>query len=112
MACAQVLGSSESLPAVRLGAVRVGSRVTSLHVARFAAFAALAAMFLAHLGLLTFVDPDLWHEMATARKMWARGAMPLGDCFAYTPTVYPVVHHEWGTGALLYGVASLGGAAA
>jgi hypothetical protein len=109
MSCAQTLGSSESLPAAQLGAVRVGSRVTSLRIARLAAFAALTAMFLAHLGLLTFVDPDLWHEMATAREMWAQGAMPLADCFAYTPTVYPVVHHEWGTGALLYVVALLGG---
>jgi hypothetical protein len=26
----------------------------------------------------------------------------LNDQFAYTPTVSPVVHHEWGTGLLLY----------
>jgi len=28
--------------------------------------------------------------------------MPLTDDFAYTPTLDKVVHHEWGTGAVLY----------
>lgn len=118
MSHAPTLGSSQlvpSIPAVVAGESSWAAAPTgaaSMRLARVAAAAALAAMFLAHLGLMTFVDPDLWHEMATAREMWDRGAMPLADCFAYTPTVYPVVHHEWGTGALLYVVALFGGAAA
>lgn len=74
-----------------------------------AASIALAAMFLLHLGDLTFVDPDLWHEMALYREGLALGYLPLEDRFAYTPTIYPSVHHEWGTGAILYAVATLAG---
>jgi hypothetical protein len=53
----------------------------------------------------TVVDPDLWHEMALFREALALGSLPLGDPFAYTPTVFPTVHHEWGAGAIGYGVA-------
>lgn len=66
----------------------------------------------AHFGLLCLlcgwissinrVSPDLYHEMALAREALAIGYLPEGDVFAYTPTVYPSVHHEWGAGALLY----------
>lgn len=66
---------------------------------------------LALLGLLVgviahanFVDPDLYHGMAWFREALRLGRIPLEDTFAYTPTVYPVVHHEWGHGALLYGL--------
>jgi len=48
------------------------------------------------------VDIDLFHEMALFRQMVSAGAMPLTDDFAYTPTLDRVVHHEWGTGAILY----------
>ncbi|MBS0210317.1 MAG: hypothetical protein JSS27_15330 [Planctomycetes bacterium] len=75
-----------------------------------AALAALVGMFLVNLGQLTFVDPDLWHEMALARETLQLGRLPLEDRFSYTPTVYPVVHHEWGAGFLFYGVAQLLGA--
>lgn len=123
MSRAQAFGSTQSLPSApatglldALDASLPRLEVTALPVpaalrlARVTAGFALAMMFLAHLGLMTFVDPDLWHEMATARQLWQRGAMPLADEFAYTPTVYPVVHHEWGTGAVLYAVSLLGGA--
>lgn len=70
----------------------------------------LGSMFLAHLAGLTFVDPDLFHEMALAREILTLGRMPLEDCFAYTPTVSPSVHHEWGTGVVLYAVAMTLGA--
>ena len=64
-----------------------------------AALSALAGLFLCCIALNTFVDPDIWHEMALFREALALGYLPLADQFAYTPTVYPSVHHEWGTGA-------------
>jgi hypothetical protein len=60
-------------------------------------------------GAATFVDPDIWHSMALAREALALGYLPLDDRFAYTPTVFPVVHHEWGSGMLLYFLATHGG---
>lgn len=48
------------------------------------------------------VDPDLWHEMAWFREALALGAVPLRDTYAYTPTLFPVVHHEWAAGAIAY----------
>lgn len=59
---------------------------------------------------LTFVDPDLWHEMALFREAIREGRMPQEDRFAYTPTVVPCVHHEWGAGAIFYLVATTLGA--
>lgn len=57
------------------------------------------------------VDLDLWHEMALAREIVHLGHVPRTDDFAYTPTVEPVVHHEWGAGMIAYGLAGpLGGA--
>ena len=55
------------------------------------------------------LDPDMFHEMALAREILATGRVPLADSFAYTPTVMPVIHHEWGTGVVLYVVAMHGG---
>ncbi len=76
-----------------------------------AALSALAGLFLCCIALNTFVDPDIWHEMALVREALALGYLPLADQFAYTPTVYPSVHHEWGAGAILYFVSTTGGAA-
>jgi hypothetical protein len=98
-----------SLPTLE---VRTLSPPAGLRLARYTAAAALMFLLLAHLGLLTFADPDMWHEMALAREIAATGTMPLTDSYAYTPTVAPVVHHEWGTGAVLYAAASFGGAPA
>lgn len=70
----------------------------------------LAAVFFAAIADFNQVDPDTWHEMALFREMLALGRMPLEDRFAYTPTVYPSVHHEWGTGGVLYLVATTLGA--
>ncbi len=55
------------------------------------------------------VDVDLWHEMALARDALALGHVPLEDTFAYTPTKYPVVHHEWGAGVVAYCTLTLAG---
>ena len=49
-----------------------------------------------------FFDPDGFHEMALFREWLRTGAMPHVDTFAFTPTVVPAVHHEWGAGAVLY----------
>ncbi len=76
-----------------------------------AALAALAAALLAGIAHLTFVDPDMWHGMALIRESLRIGRLLWEDHFAYTPTVYPVVHHEWGTGAILYFVATRAGSA-
>lgn len=85
-----------------------GSLTTRTGLADRAAIVAglccLAALCLLQFSQLTFVDPDLWHEMALFREALRSGRLPLDDRFAYTPTVYPSVQHEWGTGALLYGV--------
>jgi hypothetical protein len=63
---------------------------------------ALFLFFLASIAGDNFVDPDAFHGMALAREALAQGRIPLRDSFAYTPTLFPVVHHEWGTGLLLW----------
>ena len=73
--------------------------------AGLAACFAVAAWALMLAGALTVADLDMFHQMALFREALAIGRVPAGDVFAYTPTVDPVVHHEWGTGALLYAVA-------
>lgn len=72
------------------------------------AYVALAALALLLLGGISrsFVDPDMFHEMALIREAVRIGPLPLRNSFAYTPTVFPIVHHEWGTGALSYFVAT------
>jgi hypothetical protein len=67
-----------------------------------ATWAGLAAAFLAAITPLRVVDLDIWHQMALFREAAARGWVPREDSFAYTPTRSPVVHHEWGHGAVLY----------
>jgi hypothetical protein len=57
------------------------------------------------------VDLDIWHEMAWFREALAHGRVPLRDPFAYTPTLFPSVHHEWAAGAIAYAIAlAYGGA--
>ena len=81
-------GSAFALPTVTV------QRVTTI-----TALAAMAAAFLAGIAHLTFLDPDMLHGMALIRESLRIGHLPLADGFAYTPTVYPVVHHEWAAGA-------------
>lgn len=66
---------------------------------------AVAAGFLAYVARLNDVTHDAFHEMALARELFEHGVLPLEDRFAFTPTVSPAVHHEWGTGVFLYLVA-------
>jgi hypothetical protein len=54
------------------------------------------------MGSVRSIDLDLFHEMALIREALVLGRIPIEDVFAYTSSVSPVVHHEWGTGAVLY----------
>jgi hypothetical protein len=80
-------------------------RVLSLALAWF-----LGAFFLERLSTQTGFDPDGFHQMAVFRELVRTGSLPLHDTFAFTPTIVPTVHHEWGAGALLYGLATTLGA--
>lgn len=68
---------------------------------RFAAYAGLASFSLS-LTAFNLVDPDIWHEMGLIRESFRAGHLLNRDIFAYTPTVYPSIHHEWGAGLLAY----------
>ena len=75
------------------------------------ALLALAALLLLGVCQSNFVDPDVWHEIALIRQARQAGYWPTHDELAYTETVVPSIHHEWGTGAVLYGLGTtLGGA--
>ena len=66
-------------------------------------------MYLARIST-NVVDLDIWHEMALIREAISLGHIPLEDHFAYTPTVTPSIHHEWGAGVIAYFLASEFGA--
>jgi len=57
------------------------------------------------------IDIDLWHQLSLARETAQLGAVPQTDSYAYTPTITPLVHHEWGAGIIEYWALSLAGAA-
>ena len=63
---------------------------------------ALAAAFVGVISRLNTADHDMLHGMALFRETLAVGDLPRDDVFAYTPTVSPSVHHEWGMGGILY----------
>jgi len=68
---------------------------------RWATFVGCGA-FLCQLIAYNFVDIDLWHQMALIRESVAAGHLLKTDPYAYTPTVHPLIDHEWGAGALAY----------
>jgi hypothetical protein len=70
----------------------------------------LGALFVERLSQQTFFDPDGFHQMALFRAWLRTGSLQLHDSFAFTPTIYPAVHHEWGAGAILYAIATRLGA--
>ena len=78
-------------------------------VYRSAAIAAISFL-LFHICDMNFCDPDMWHEMSLFRQTLIEGRVPTEDRFAYTPTVSPSIHHEWGSGAIFYAVAMTFGA--
>lgn len=63
---------------------------------------ASACLFLAWTARLHPLTHDAFHEMAMIRYWHQTGEFPHSDVFAFTPTVSPAVHHEWGMGAILY----------
>ena len=70
---------------------------------------ALALLLVA--GMAPFIDMDVWHQMSLFREALRQGWIPYTDRFAYTPTISPTVHHEWGAGAIAYLVATCWGEA-
>jgi hypothetical protein len=72
---------------------------------RWAIAAAIFGWLLFMLSQRMVADLDMFHEMALIREAMEVGHIPRVDSYAYTPTVSPVVHHEWATGAVLYFVA-------
>jgi len=69
---------------------------------------ALAVLLLA--GMAPFIDLDVWHAMTLFRDALAAGWIPDHDRLAYTPTIAPMVHHEWGAGAIAYLIGTRWGA--
>jgi hypothetical protein len=65
---------------------------------------AAAALVFLKAAPLTFIDPDLFHQLSLAREIVETGAVPREDVFSYTPTIHPHVQHEWGAGILWLGV--------
>lgn len=80
------------------GSLSEGSKLTVLQVA---ARCFLVAFFVVRVAA-PVADLDNWHEMALIRESLAAGHLLKADAYAYTPTIHPVVDHEWGAGALLY----------
>jgi len=77
---------------------------TAMSKARFR-LVLIFGVFFCFWGLISkfsFVDLDLFHEMALFREAINLGKLPRYDLFSYIPTITPVIHHEWGTGALVY----------
>ncbi len=70
---------------------------------------AAVSFLMFHVCQMNFCDPDMWHEMSLFREALFIGRIPTEDCFAYTPTVSPSIHHEWGSGAIFYAVATMFG---
>lgn len=61
-----------------------------------------ASLFFFSLISYSFVDIDIWHQMALIRESVRVGQLLGADPFAYTPTIKPWIDHEWGAGAIAY----------
>jgi len=86
-------------------------RSRSVTTVRWATWFGLLGIGLGCISAINRVSPDLYHEMALARETLAAGSVPIQDVYAYTPTVTPCVHHEWGAGMVFYGVSMALGSA-
>jgi hypothetical protein len=51
-----------------------------------------------------FADGDLWAKLSLGAHVWLRGCLPQHDLFAFTPTLPEYIDHEWGAGAIFFGV--------
>jgi hypothetical protein len=56
------------------------------------------------------LDLDLFHQMAVVRAWLLLGKLPVDDVFAFTPTVRPSIHYEWGNGAVAHALTAALGA--
>jgi hypothetical protein len=74
---------------------------TEATLLRIAIYFGGASLLLALIAF-NFVDIDIWHEMNLVRASIAAGHLLAHDPFAYTPTVYPMIDHEWGAGVVAF----------
>ncbi len=86
----------------------VGGFPSSRTALKFSVALGLTALFTLHISRSNAIDPDVFHQMALYRQTLIEGSVPQADRFAFTPTVSPSVHHEWGHGVFLYYLASAG----
>jgi hypothetical protein len=49
-------------------------------------------------------DGDLWGKLAIGAHVWKYGTVPAHDMFAFTPVLPRYIEHEWGAGAIFFGV--------
>jgi hypothetical protein len=49
-------------------------------------------------------DGDLWNKLAIGAHVWRFGTVPVRDMFAFTPVLPTYIEHEWGAGAIFFGV--------
>lgn len=89
-------------PAARVPPPQPGDIPAVARILSGALWLGIVGQFLLYLSASSTIDVDVFHGMALFREALLQGRIPRADVFAYTPTIYPVVHHEWGTGAVLY----------
>ena len=56
-------------------------------------------------------DGDLWNKLAIGAHVWRYGTVPVHDTFAFTPVLPRYIEHEWGAGAIFFGVLKMVGPA-
>ncbi|HEY3975297.1 MAG TPA: hypothetical protein VGM18_20005 [Candidatus Sulfotelmatobacter sp.] len=76
-------------------------RQKSAESLQWAIWLGLGSLFCALISY-NFADIDIWHEMALIRESLAAGHLLKADPYAYTPTIHPLVDHEWGAGLIAY----------
>ncbi len=76
-------------------------RQTDENSLRIAVYLGCASLLLALIAF-NFVDIDIWHQMNLVRASLAGGHLLTADPFAYTPTLHPMIDHEWGAGVLAF----------
>ena len=89
---------------------KMKSRVDSLGALLTISACLSMTLFLAYRMGPSIVDPDIWHEMALMRTALDLGYIPYQDNFAYTETIFLVVHHEWAAGLIAYSLSYYFGA--
>jgi hypothetical protein len=76
-------------------------RRTEARALEIVIYAGCAFLLLSQIAF-NFVDIDLWHQMGLIRESLAAGRLLTQDPFAYTPTLHPMIDHEWAAGALAF----------